>query len=269
MAYVAPPQAADHSAAMLRNGHVAQANAWKQADRWKEDAGGWHHPATGDRWNGALRVDFPAGLGEYVFADSQLRVDAHISGETRASLVFSGKGSMKWPDGSSYTGALVDSAFHGHGEFRWACCDVYCGEWVRAKRHGTGVFTSDHGGYHGAQARAHSSRYSGEWADDEMHGEGCIEFFDRAASAPDTEDVSMPLALRRFTGQFKRGFPTEGSLMAGQGAFCVLALLACERACVPECASSMCILTPTNVQVSTSTYWQLGVACLTYDSLVS
>jgi hypothetical protein len=124
------------------------------------------------------------GQGEYLYADSQLRITACISGEAAASLVFSGEACrMAWPDGSSYSGTLVESAFHGQGTFTWANHDVYCGEWKQAKRHGMGNFTSYQGALDlPAGERAYSAFSSGGWADDEMHGEGCIEFFARAST---------------------------------------------------------------------------------------
>jgi len=173
------------------------------------------HLDTGDRWSGPLCADAPVGQGEYVYADSQLRVTACISGEAAAALVFSGEAcQMAWPDGSSYSGTLVESAFHGQGTFTWANRDVYCGEWRQAKRHGMGDFTSYQGALDlPAGERAYSAFSSGGWADDEMHGQGCIEFFAREHGSGGRE------SLRRFQGQFRNGFPTQGSLQAGQEYF--------------------------------------------------
>jgi len=200
----------------FHNEHMAQANKWKPHIALA--TGGWEHPETGDLWSGQLRNDVPTGKGEYVFADSQLRVVACISGETKASLVFGGEGSMTWPDNSTYTGELVESAFHGHGTFKWANGDVYCGEWERAKRHGTGKFTSFQGALDlPSGKRAHSVSYSGGWAGDFMHGKGCIKFLSKPLPAAATGDAPKKRKLRQFQGQFKNGFPTEGSLQAGPG----------------------------------------------------
>jgi hypothetical protein len=47
----------------------------------------------------------------------------------------------------------------------------------------------------------------------EATGKGCIEFFAREHGSSGRE------SLRRFQGQFNRGFPTQGSLKAGQEYF--------------------------------------------------
>jgi len=135
-----PVQATRVHAAVLAHAVPAQVS-WQE-----QDDGGWVHRDSGDRWSGPLCADAPMGQGEYLYADSQLRVTACISGEAAASLVFSGEACrMAWPDGSSYSGTLVESAFHGQGTFTWANRDVYCGKWKQAKRHGMGNFTSYQG----------------------------------------------------------------------------------------------------------------------------
>ena len=201
-----------HAAALAHGETVAQV----QSNYWQHDGSGWVHPVTGDRWSGQLCTDVPVGQGEYVFADTQLRVTARLGSES-SSLGFSGEMcSMTWPNGSSYTGALVESAFHGHGTFKWANGDVYHGEWKRALKHGTGHFILHQGPLLNLPAgeRALSASYSGSWADDVMHGQGCIEFFGCANGSKGSEDLR-----RRFQGLFNIGFPTQGSLQTGQEFF--------------------------------------------------
>ena len=185
----------------------------------------WRHSETGDTWRGSLRHALPFGEGTYVFANSGLQVQGSVHGDME-HLVFSGRGVMEWPDGSRFGGELHESKFDGCGRFAWANGDIYDGAWRGGQRHGCGTLESwqaslleVHAVKHGKCA--HSMRYKGEWANDLMEGNGVIEYFEAPESTwrqflhgDQDADVAATHGrlLRRFTGCFKKGFPTIGTL---------------------------------------------------------
>ena len=49
-----------------------------------------------------------------------------------------GDGVVRWPNGDTYSGDMVDGRPDGTGVMKWANGDEYSGEWRNGKRHGAG-----------------------------------------------------------------------------------------------------------------------------------
>lgn len=75
--------------------------------------------------------------------------------------LMSGKGSITWPDGSRYEGAIKDKQPSGTGTMTYRDGAVYKGGWWKGKRHGTGNIKY-----------AGGSTYSGQWRNGYPHGKG-------------------------------------------------------------------------------------------------
>jgi len=133
------------------------------------------------------------------------------------------------PDGSSYEGELQDSTFSGSGTFKWANGDQYEGQWKVSKRHGKGTYlcmdpdaASLRLAAIGEGERADSSKYNGDWVDDLMNGRGEIEYYNASLDGflKESEEEGEKShgieytnrVVRRFVGDFKKGFPVAGSL---------------------------------------------------------
>jgi len=78
--------------------------------------------------------------------------------ETKPALQWETK---TWPDGSHYTGSMLDGKRHGHGSYSWADGSSYTGEWQGDRLHGNGVFKF-----------ANGDVFTGEYADDKKQGHG-------------------------------------------------------------------------------------------------
>ena len=76
-----------------------------------------------------------------------------------------GKADVRWKDGSSYKGDMLDDMAHGEGVRVESDGGRYKGNWVKDKRDG-----------HGIQDYANGDRYLGNWKDDEFHGRGMAYF---------------------------------------------------------------------------------------------
>jgi hypothetical protein len=105
----------------------------------------------------AVRVD-GAEFGEYDF-------NGHYSGWFRGNKVKGyhphGRGTMKYLNGSVYTGQWENGKMHGNGMIRWEDGAVYSGQWVYGKRTG-----------HGSYTWATGDRYIGQWKENQLYGPG-------------------------------------------------------------------------------------------------
>jgi hypothetical protein len=88
-----------------------------------------------------------------------------------------------WPDGSFFSGHLVDGEPHGYGTMQLPCGDVYEGEWLSGARHGEGTLTR------GADMPDASATYRGQWRGGLKHGTGVEAWSDGS----------------RYEGQFQNG----------------------------------------------------------------
>uniref|UniRef100_A0A8C7ZB80 Uncharacterized protein n=1 Tax=Oryzias sinensis TaxID=183150 RepID=A0A8C7ZB80_9TELE len=102
-----------------------------------------------------------------------------------------GRGKFTWPDGSTYSGGIVDGVRHGFGTHTCAKTGVsYTGEWSQGKRHGEGTVyyneskTSWYKGDwvmnnregRGERCYVTGNTYSGEWKCNVRHGEGTMKW---------------------------------------------------------------------------------------------
>ena len=102
-----------------------------------------------------------------------------------------GKGTFKWPDGSTYFGDFIDDYIQGQGLYSWADGRKYDGEWVMNKMEGYGVFKWPDG-----------RKYEGQYLDDKKHGQGVFEW-------PDG---------RRYNGGWRNGVQDgEGTFTSAKG----------------------------------------------------
>ena len=79
----------------------------------------------------------------------------------------SGSGTIKFDNGSRYTGEYRDNLFDGEGELRVRSGAVYTGAWVKGKRLGQGKMTWPDGAV-----------YEGQWKNDKRHSQGRMTYPD-------------------------------------------------------------------------------------------
>jgi hypothetical protein len=99
-----------------------------------------------------------AEYGEYDF-------NGHYNGWFRGNklkgYVPHGRGTMRYLNGSVYTGQWDNGKMHGNGMIRWEDGSVYSGQWVLGKRTG-----------HGSYNWASGDRYVGQWKENQLYGPG-------------------------------------------------------------------------------------------------
>jgi len=98
------------------------------------------------------------------------------------------KGSVRFPDGSTFDGTLKDGKFHGHGRHCFASGAKYVGMFAEGSREGSGRFQDTDGNVydgnysrglcHGKGRRTWASgrEYVGEWFENEATGRGTETF---------------------------------------------------------------------------------------------
>lgn len=97
-----------------------------------------------------------------------------------------------WPDGSIYSGQLVDDLPHGRGILKLADGSSYEGEWMNSKAHGEGMYT-----------RMDGCSYRGQWSCEVKHGHGIEHYSDG----------------REYEGQFQNGMKHgDGMFVFSDGA---------------------------------------------------
>lgn len=132
----------------------------------------------------------------YTFTRDGRLKDASYSGRWLAAKPH-GRGTMKWPDGRTYTGTFKngledgygdcvmpnkllnkpdryighwrDGKIHGFGTYRYASGEVYEGSFHETLRHGHGMMSS------GKLARSSSSVFVGQWVQDKRTGYGVFD----------------------------------------------------------------------------------------------
>ncbi len=97
-------------------------------------------------------------FGEFV---SIGRYTGWFKGSRTKGYVPHGRGTMRYFNGSVYTGQWRNGKMHGNGSVRWEDRSSYSGEWVDGKRTGYGTYTWPNGDI-----------YVGRWKENEMCGEG-------------------------------------------------------------------------------------------------
>ena len=86
------------------------------------------------------------------------------------------EGTVRFADGSLYTGELLDGIQDGQGSYRSAVGTFYEGHWARGKRNG-----------HGTEKYPIGNTYEGTWLDDQKHGQGIV-----CAAAPQAPSMAPP-----------------------------------------------------------------------------
>lgn len=128
------------------------------------------------------------------------------SGEWSRSTWHRCRGTMSFPDGSTYVGDFRAGQFHGSGTYTWPDGSTYVGGYKNDEREGKGSLSQDGCTYIGdwlANERAGNGtqtcddgKYTGQWRSDQADGQGTFEYSDG----------------RRYDGEFKEG------KIAGEGA---------------------------------------------------
>lgn len=97
-------------------------------------------------------------FGEFV---SNGRYTGWFKGNRIKGYVPHGRGTMRYFNGSVYTGQWRNGKMHGNGAITWDDSSKYSGEWLEGKRTGYGTYTWPNG-----------DTYVGRWKENEMCGEG-------------------------------------------------------------------------------------------------
>ena len=92
-----------------------------------------------------------------------------------------GRGRMKYPNGSVYTGQWKDGRMHGNGAIRWCDGSAYAAQWVNGKRSGYGTYVW-----------AGGDRYTGHWDDNRMSGFGTLYHGDGTIESGQWKDATIP-----------------------------------------------------------------------------
>jgi hypothetical protein len=72
-----------------------------------------------------------------------------------------GRGTMRYLNGSVYTGQWDNGKMHGNGMIMWEDGSLYSGQWVHGKRTG-----------YGSYKWASGDRYVGQWKENQLYGPG-------------------------------------------------------------------------------------------------
>ena len=101
-----------------------------------------------------------------------------------------GKGTMTWPSGDVYEGDLVDNKRHGRGKYTWPSGNVYEGDYLNGKRTGKGKFTWASGNVYegdfingkitgkGKKTWVNGDIYEGDFMDGKFNGTGTYTYAD-------------------------------------------------------------------------------------------
>ncbi|KAG7357995.1 MORN repeat-containing protein [Nitzschia inconspicua] len=121
--------------------------------------GHWHGKGIfrnqeGDVYEGHMVNDLKEGTGKLTYADGRIFQGKFDDDEAV-------EGTIKFPDGAFYRGALYNGARHGYGVYHFNDGSVYEGESVMNVFEGKGKMTWNDGGW-----------YEGDWHQGEIHGKG-------------------------------------------------------------------------------------------------
>lgn len=153
----------------------------------------------GSEYRGGFHLGLPDGEGIHWFSDGRRRkvvyergrlVRAHFisNAERRGDIAFGSiytdgdyrgwyrvdpvrgmiphrRGTMRYPNGSVYTGQWKNGIMHGNGTMRWNDGSWYAGQWKNGKRTGYGTYRWPNG-----------DRYVGGWKENTMFGRGTMYY---------------------------------------------------------------------------------------------
>ncbi len=117
-------------------------------------------PSSSPPVESAESTDPPVTETAEVYVSNQLYHGAVYSGYVNELRQPDGKGTMKYSDGSEYTGDWVDGVHQGQGTMKYDN-GTYDGEWQNDKKNGKGTYTWNDG-----------KKYDGEYVDDVRSGNG-------------------------------------------------------------------------------------------------
>lgn len=100
---------------------------------------------------------------ERVFGEffSSGRYTGWYKGDRMKGFIQQDRGTMRYVNGSVYTGQWKDGQMHGNGIIRWDDGSVYSGQWLHGKRTGCGTYIWTNG-----------DKYVGQWKENQMCGKG-------------------------------------------------------------------------------------------------
>src|SRR5581483_5537341 len=167
------------------------------------------HPGDLAAWSGACVGGRASGAGTVVYSNDG-KVLQSLAGDFQDGKVLDGPVTIKWGDGSSYSGGQSGGEFAGRGVFVTAKGDRLDGEWAHNRLNGQGTVRWANGdtytgGWldgksegHGVQLWADGRKYEGEWHADQPNGHGILTRKDGS----------------RYEGEFAGGKPLDGTKMA-------------------------------------------------------
>ena len=110
-------------------------------------------------------IVLPSNLHDLADSESSTSTIKFPNGDTYHGSVINGlkngEGAYKWTSGDEYHGGWKDDKFHEQGTRTWPSGDTYTGLWVCGKKHGRGKHTWRNG-----------NRYEGDWKEDQITGRG-------------------------------------------------------------------------------------------------
>ncbi|HMU10894.1 MAG TPA: hypothetical protein PKC54_12860 [Ferruginibacter sp.] len=136
-------------------------------------------------------------LIRYVIAACMLLVQVHAGAQTKPKSLSLKTATVRFADGSSYTGEWKDSLRHGNGTYLWANGNKYTGQWKNGLREGQGIkydkegkilqegtwvkgifTTSDNMTFYGDEKvlTYPQGTYTGQVLDDRPHGFGIMKY---------------------------------------------------------------------------------------------
>lgn len=117
---------------------------------------------NGDSYEGQWLNGAMNGEGTYTFADG-----VAVSGKFSDNVLDTSYCTITFPDGTVYSGRLIEGKISGSGTMTYPNGDKYAGAYKNGKRNGKGTYIWKSG-----------DQYDGNWIDDAMSGDGTYSFAD-------------------------------------------------------------------------------------------
>ncbi|KAF2880053.1 hypothetical protein ILUMI_26122 [Ignelater luminosus] len=128
---------------------------------------------NGNRYKGPVSRKLMHGQGKFFWADGAIYEGEFVYGDA------TGKGTLEYPELTSYSGYFCKSFLHGKGVLNISSSTmIYSGNWKAGQKHGKGWVLYEPGDW-----------YEGEWYEDKRHGRGFRQY----------------LSGERYQGQWQNG----------------------------------------------------------------
>jgi hypothetical protein len=162
-----------------------------------------------------------------IFAGAEGYFFTHPHGVITAGRPINGQGSIRWPNGESYTGGFKDGKYDGQGIFIYVGGDKYEGGWKDGDEDGKGIFTRINGdkftgvwkeGWGNVQGKlifANGDIYTGHWENGKKTGKGTLSYKNGEKFSGLWKDDLMKKGTMvykngdKFTGEFFPGVQEE------------------------------------------------------------